>query len=198
MKKLIILDRDGVINKESAAYIKSPDEWIPIPGSLEAIAQLNQAGFTVVIASNQSGVGRGLFSLETLNKIHQKMERTLKKYGGRIDKIYFCPHTPDDHCKCRKPKSGLFDQIKKDYAINLKNVYAIGDSKRDLDAAKACKKILVLTGHGKETLDKNPDVIKTVALKNDLAEAAAFIIHSQGLMQPKQTKQNIHQLHRWT
>ncbi|OGT68643.1 MAG: D-glycero-beta-D-manno-heptose-1,7-bisphosphate 7-phosphatase [Gammaproteobacteria bacterium RIFCSPLOWO2_02_FULL_42_9] len=178
MKKLIILDRDGVINKESAAYIKSPDEWIPITGSLEAIAQLNKANFTVVVASNQSGVGRGLFSPETLEQIHQKMQRALKKYGGHIDKIYFCPHTPDDHCKCRKPKSGLFDQIKKDYDINLKKIYAVGNSKRDLDAAKACKKILVLTGHGKETLDENPAIIKTVTVKNNLAAAAAFILSS--------------------
>lgn len=163
-EKLIILDRDGVINKESAAYIKSPDEWIPIPGSLEAIAQLNQAGFTVVIASNQSGVGRGLFSLETLNKIHQKMERTLKNTAAVLIKFIFVrthlmiiANAENRKAVCSIKLKRLCDQFK--------NVYAIGDSKRDLDAAKACKKILVLTGHGKETLDKNPDVIKTVAVK---------------------------------
>jgi len=108
---LVILDRDGVINRESDAYIKSPEEWIPLPGSLEAIARLNRAGFTVVVASNQSGVGRGLFDLNALDAIHSRMQAELAKVGGKIDTIFYCPHKPEDNCDCRKPKAGLFTQI---------------------------------------------------------------------------------------
>ncbi len=180
MKKLIILDRDGVINQDSDDFIKSPDEWIPIPGSLDAIAKLNKAGFIVVVATNQSGVGRGYFTLEILKKIHQKMQDELKKHGGLVDKIYFCPHTPEYHCECRKPKSGLFTQIQQDYAVDFQQTYCIGDSKRDIQAGltAGCKNILVLTGHGKDTLDANPTMIKKIIVKNDLAEAVEFIFHS--------------------
>jgi D-glycero-D-manno-heptose 1,7-bisphosphate phosphatase len=158
--KLIILDRDGVINEDSPDYIKLPDEWHPITGSLEAIAKLNQAGYTVVVATNQSGIGRGYFSLETLQKIHQKMHQELKKVGGKIDKIYFCPHTPDDNCDCRKPKTGLFKQIAQDYKIDLKDAINIGDTLRDIQAGEAfgCRNILVLTGKGKKTLQNNPEI----------------------------------------
>jgi len=158
--KLLILDRDGVINEDSPDYIKSPDEWHAIAGSLEAIAKLNQAGFTVIVATNQSGVGRGYFSQETLQKIHQKMHQELKKGGGKIDKIYFCPHKPDDNCDCRKPKTGMFKQIAQDYKIDLQGAINIGDTLRDIQAGEAlgCRNILVLTGKGEKTLQDNPDI----------------------------------------
>jgi len=158
MKKLIILDRDGVINFDSSDYIKSEAEWHPIPGSLEAIALLNQHGFKVVIASNQSGIARGLFDLITLQQIHQKMQTAILEAGGKIDKIYFCPHAPEDHCLCRKPKPGLYHQIEKAYDLDFKTspTPSIGDSLRDLEAAEAagCRPMLVLTGNGKKTAER--------------------------------------------
>ncbi|OGO90262.1 MAG: D-glycero-beta-D-manno-heptose-1,7-bisphosphate 7-phosphatase [Coxiella sp. RIFCSPHIGHO2_12_FULL_42_15] len=149
---LIILDRDGVINFDSDNYIKSPEEWIPIPGSLEAIAMLNQKKHTVVIATNQSGMGRGYYLRSMLEAIHQKMQQELLKKHGHIDGIYFCPHTPEDHCACRKPRPGLLLQIKKDYPDLFPQAVLIGDALRDLQAARAagCKAILVKTGKGSE------------------------------------------------
>ncbi|MBI5040894.1 MAG: D-glycero-beta-D-manno-heptose 1,7-bisphosphate 7-phosphatase [Gammaproteobacteria bacterium] len=148
--RLVILDRDGVINEDSDAYIKSPDEWVPIPGSLEAIARLNHAEYRVVVATNQSGVARGLFTMDTLNRIHEKMHRALAELGGNVDAIFFCPHAPDDHCVCRKPKPGLFQEIEQRLGVSLGNVPAIGDSLRDLKAALAvgAQPLLVLTGKG--------------------------------------------------
>jgi D-glycero-D-manno-heptose 1,7-bisphosphate phosphatase len=148
--KLVILDRDGVINHDSAAYIKSPDEWKPIPGSLQAIARLNQAGCHVVVATNQSGVGRGLFEMATLNAIHDKMHRALAQVGGRIDAVFFCPHAQDAGCACRKPRPGLLLEIAARFNVDLKGVPAIGDSLRDLQAAAAvgALPLLVLTGKG--------------------------------------------------
>lgn len=158
MRKLIVLDRDGVINFDSPEFIKSEKEWHPIPGSLEAIAMLNQHGFTVVIATNQSGIARGFFDTNILERIHQKMQDCLADLGGKIDKIYVCPHGPDDHCLCRKPKPGLYQQIAKDYTLDLSasRIPAIGDSLRDLEAAEAAgyAPILVLTGNGKNTAEK--------------------------------------------
>jgi len=153
ISKLIILDRDGVINEDSDAYIKTPDEFIPIPGSLKAIAQLNQAGYTVVIATNQSGIARGFYNEQTLHDIHNKLEQLLMKQGGRVDRIYFCPHGPSDNCNCRKPKPGLMQQILADYAISNHNVISIGDSLRDLQASAAVgiQSILVRTGKGRIT-----------------------------------------------
>jgi D-glycero-D-manno-heptose 1,7-bisphosphate phosphatase len=151
--KLVILDRDGVINHDSDSYIKGPDEWRPIPGSLEAITRLNQAGYHVVLATNQSGVGRGLFEVSTLNAIHDKMHRALSQIGGRIDAIFFCPHAQDADCSCRKPRSGLFEEIAKRFNVDLKGVPAVGDSLRDLTASAAvgASPILVLTGKGEKT-----------------------------------------------
>ena len=151
--KLIILDRDGVINQDSDQYIKSPDEWKPIPGSLDAIARLNQWGWRVVVATNQSGIGRGLFVMDTLNAIHDKMMRAVAQAGGRIDAIFFCPHTNVDSCQCRKPKPGLFKEIAARFNADLTGVPAIGDSLRDLQAAIAvgAQPILVLTGKGPKT-----------------------------------------------
>jgi D-glycero-D-manno-heptose 1,7-bisphosphate phosphatase len=154
-KKLVILDRDGVVNRDSDAFIKSPDEWVPIPGSLEAIARLNQAGYRVVIASNQSGIGRGLFDMVTLNEIHEKMHRQLAALGARVDAIFFCPHTPNDNCDCRKPKPGLLEQIIQRFEADPASTPMVGDSLRDLQAGAALglSSHLVLTGKGQETLD---------------------------------------------
>ena len=152
--KLIILDRDGVINVDSALYIKSPAEWKPIEGSLEAIARLNQAGYRVVVATNQSGIGRGLFDMDTLNAMHEKMHKRLAAVGGRVDAIFYCPHTADEKCDCRKPKPGMFERIAKLYNIDLKGVPTIGDSLRDLQAGSAagCTPFLVRTGKGEKTV----------------------------------------------
>lgn len=151
--KLVILDRDGVINQDSNAFIKHPDEWIALPGSLDAIARLSQAGWRVVVASNQSGIARGLFSMDTLNAIHAKMRRELAQAGGAIDAIFVCPHGPADGCDCRKPKAGLFTDIGRRYDFELKGVPAVGDSLRDLQAASAagCSPWLVMTGNGPKT-----------------------------------------------
>jgi D-glycero-D-manno-heptose 1,7-bisphosphate phosphatase len=148
--QLVILDRDGVINEDSAAYIKSPEEWIPIPGSLEAIARLHRAGWHVVVATKQYGIARNLFDSDTLVRIHDKMHRCVSAAGGLIDAIFFCPHGPQDNCNCRKPRPGLFLDISRRLRISLNGVPAIGDSLHDLQAAKAvgARPILVRTGKG--------------------------------------------------
>lgn len=147
--KLVILDRDGVINEDSAEFIKSPDEWNPIPGSLEAISRLNHAGYKVAVATNQSGLARGLFDVLTLNAIHHKMHQLLSKKGGHVDAIFYCPHGPDDGCSCRKPEPGLLKEIEKRYGSNLTDVPVMGDSMRDLDAAIAVDAIPILIRTGK-------------------------------------------------
>ncbi|CAG9163804.1 D-glycero-beta-D-manno-heptose 1,7-bisphosphate 7-phosphatase [Cupriavidus pinatubonensis] len=154
--KFVVLDRDGVINLDSDQFVKSPDEWVPIEGSLEAIAAMNQAGYRVVVASNQSGIGRGLFEMSALNAMHEKMYKALAHLGGRVDAVFFCPHTAADSCDCRKPKPGLLDQISERFGIELKGVPIVGDSLRDLEAGVAvgCTPHLVLTGKGQKTLDK--------------------------------------------
>ena len=151
--KLAIIDRDGVINYDSDQYIKTPAEWKPIPQSLEAIARLNHAGYRVVVATNQSGVGRGLFDMSTLNAIHDKMYRALANVGGRIDALFFCPHMDENNCDCRKPKPGMLLDIAKRFNVDLKNILFIGDSLKDLQAAQAvgAKPILVRTGKGEKT-----------------------------------------------
>jgi D-glycero-D-manno-heptose 1,7-bisphosphate phosphatase len=148
--KLVILDRDGTINQDSDDYIKSPEEWIPLPGALEAIARLNHAGWQVVVASNQSGLGRGLFDMATLNAMHAKMNKHLSAVGGRIDAVFFCPHGPEDKCPCRKPLPGLFEQIGERLGMDLKGTHVVGDSLRDLQAGVAvgCTPHLVHTGKG--------------------------------------------------
>ena len=151
--KLIVLDRDGVINHDSAAYIKTPNEWRPIAGSLNAISRLNQAGFHVIVATNQSGIGRGFFDMAALNAIHDKMHKALAQAGARIDAIYFCPHTAEDHCHCRQPKTGMFEDIARRLNTPLAGVPLVGDSIRDLQAAATVGALpmLVLTGNGKKT-----------------------------------------------
>ena len=151
--KLIVLDRDGVINADSPDFIKSPDEWHALPGSLEAIAKLSKHGWTVTVASNQSGVGRGLLSGADLEAIHRKMRLELGKLGGRIDRVYVCPHHPDAGCQCRKPRAGLLRDIEQHYGARLQGVPVVGDSLRDLQAARrvGARPILVLTGNGERT-----------------------------------------------
>lgn len=146
--KLIILDRDGTINRDSDDYIKSPDEWLPLPGAIEAIARLCLGGWHIAIASNQSGLGRGLFDLATLNLMHDKMNKLLAAAGGRVDAIFFCPHLPQDHCQCRKPLPGLFEKIGERFGVALDQVHAVGDTLRDAQAAAlaGCQTHLVCTG----------------------------------------------------
>jgi D-glycero-D-manno-heptose 1,7-bisphosphate phosphatase len=177
--KLIVLDRDGVINHDSAHFIKSPDEWRPIPGSLEAIARLNHAGYRVVVATNQSGIGRGLFDMATLNLIHEKMYKALALAGGRVDAVFFCPHTGDSDCECRKPKPGMLREIGQRFAIDLADVPVIGDSLRDLQAAEAvgAKPMLVLTGKGEKTL-REGNFPKNTVIFPDLAFAASALLAS--------------------
>ena len=151
--QLIILDRDGVINFDSDQFIKNPEEWKPIPGSLEAIARLNQAGYRAVVATNQSGIGRGLFDMPMLNAIHDKMHKACALVGARIDAVFYCPHTADSHCLCRKPKTGMLEEIAARYNIGLAGVPAVGDSLRDLQSAATmgAQPYLVLTGKGFKT-----------------------------------------------
>lgn len=172
--KLIILDRDGVINQDSDQFIKSPDEWKPIPGSLEAIAKLNQWGWRVVVASNQSGVGRGLFGMDTLNAINDKMVKSLAQVGGRLDAIFFCPHAADSTCDCRKPKPGMFMQIAERFNADLNGVPAVGDSLRDLQAGitVGCQPYLVLTGKGLKTRE-DPALPEHTLVYPDLAAVVA-------------------------
>ena len=171
--KLVILDRDGVINYDSDDYIKSPQEWNPIPGSLEAIARLHREGFRVVVASNQSGVGRGLFDMDTLMKIHVKMVDAVRARGGDIDAVFFCPHTPDDGCRCRKPKPGLYEEIADRLKTTLAGVWVVGDDERDVQAARAvaARPALVRTGHGRRTLRKGRE-LEGVPVYDDLAAFA--------------------------
>ncbi|HTN66123.1 MAG TPA: D-glycero-beta-D-manno-heptose 1,7-bisphosphate 7-phosphatase [Burkholderiaceae bacterium] len=151
--KLIILDRDGVINHDSDEFIKSPAEWMPIDGSLEAIARLNQAGYRVAVATNQSGIARRLFDMVTLNAIHQKLHVRAQHVGARIDAIFYCPHAADDACDCRKPKAGLLHEIARRFDTSLQGVPSVGDSLRDLQAGAeaGCLPYLVLTGKGEQT-----------------------------------------------
>jgi D-glycero-D-manno-heptose 1,7-bisphosphate phosphatase len=152
--KLVILDRDGVINYDSDQFIKNPAEWKPIPGSLEAIARLNQAGYRVVVATNQSGIGRGLFDMSMLNTIHNKMHKACALVGAHIDAIFFCPHIDENECNCRKPKSGMLEEVAARYNLgSLKGVPTVGDSLRDLQSAAALGALpyLVLTGKGLKT-----------------------------------------------
>lgn len=181
MTKLVILDRDGVINLDSPNFIKSPEEWIPIPGSLEAITRLNQAGFKVAVATNQSGIAKGLFTLDILENIHLKMKQALFAINGRIDGIFFCPHTDTDYCNCRKPKTGLFEQIADFFQIETferQTIFAIGDSLRDLEAAKAAhfSPIMVLTGNGEKTLTQLPDSLNEIERFEDLFQAVTWIL----------------------
>jgi D-glycero-D-manno-heptose 1,7-bisphosphate phosphatase len=175
-KRFVILDRDGVINEDSDSFIKSPEEWRPIPGSLEAIALLNRHGYEVVVITNQSGIARELFDRTTLEKIHAKMRSLVAQQGGRIAAIYVCPHGPADHCACRKPKPGLLEQFAQEQKVRLNNIPLIGDAQRDIDAALAvgASPILVRTGKGEKTLAAHPHL--TIPIFKDLYDATRSIV----------------------
>lgn len=177
--KLLILDRDGVINQDSDAYIKSLDEWIPIPGSIEAIAQLSKAGWAVAVATNQSGIARGYYSLATLDAMHARLRELVAAQGGEVGLIVYCPHGPDDGCDCRKPRPGMLRTIANHYAVDLAGVWFVGDSKGDLEAARAvdAQPVLVRTGKGEQTLSKG--VPEATLIFDDLASIASALIHTQ-------------------
>jgi D-glycero-D-manno-heptose 1,7-bisphosphate phosphatase len=174
----LILDRDGVINEDSDEFIKSPEEWVPIPGSIDAIAQLTKEGYRIVVITNQSGVARGLFDLSTLERMHIKMISMVEMAGGKIEAVFFCPHGPEHGCDCRKPKPGLFHAAASHFDFDLAGVPAIGDSYRDLEAAKAvgALPILVETGKGLRTLARHPDL--DVPVFSNLYEAAQHLLQS--------------------
>ncbi len=176
-KKFIILDRDGVINEDSDDYVKSAEEWYPIPGSLEAIAKLKKADYTVVIATNQSGIGRGLFGFEEFEEMCEKMDVMLDQVGGYIDGIFLCPHTPEDDCDCRKPLPGMFEQIAEEFEMDLSGVPIVGDSLRDLQAGQAvgCTPYLVKTGKGERTIAKG-EGLEGVVIFEDLAEFVESVL----------------------
>ena len=179
--QLIILDRDGVINEDSDEYIKSPSEWKPIRGSLEAIARLHRAGWRVIVATNQSGIARGLFDLDTLARIHKTMHQRVVETGGLIDAVFFCPHGPDDNCNCRKPLPGMYLDIAERLRISLKGVPAVGDSLRDILAAEAAgaTPVLVKTGKGFGTVS-DPQLDPDVRVYDDLYSAVDALLKSAG------------------
>jgi len=172
----VLLDRDGVINYDSDDYIKSPEEWKPIPGSLEAIALFNNHDYKVAIITNQSGLNRGLYNEETLAKIHQKMQQLTNEKGGEIDSIFYCPHIPEDNCNCRKPKPGLLKEFAKEKNKSLNNIYFVGDKLGDIQAAEAvgANPILVKTGKGQKTIECNPGINHPIF--ENLYDAAKFIV----------------------
>jgi D-glycero-D-manno-heptose 1,7-bisphosphate phosphatase len=179
---LIILDRDGTINEDRDDYVRSPEEWTPLPGALEAIARLNHAGWHTVLATNQSGLGRGLFDMAALNAMHVKMHQMLAKVGGRIDAVFFCPHTPDENCTCRKPLPGLIEQIGQRYGVDLRTVPIVGDSLRDLQAgyAMGCRPHLVRTGKGANLSES--EVLREVPgtlFHDDLPAFAEYMIQQE-------------------
>ena len=196
--KLVILDRDGTINEDREDFVKSPEEWVPLPGALEAIARLNHAGWHVVIASNQSGLGRGLFDMAAVNAMHAKMNQLLARQGGRIDAVFLCPHAPDDPCSCRKPLPGLFEQIGERYGVNLRDVPAVGDSLRDLQAgvAAGCEPHAVLSGKlgeaGEEERGRDLAQVPSVTVHQNLA---TFVEHL--LQRERQRRGGPDDLHGW-
>jgi D-glycero-D-manno-heptose 1,7-bisphosphate phosphatase len=190
---LIILDRDGTINEDRDDYVKSAEEWVPIPGALEAIARLNQAGWNTVIATNQSGLGRGLFDMAALNAMHAKMNTMLAKLGGRIDAVFFCPHIPDEPCECRKPMPGLFVQIGERFSADLSTVPVVGDSLRDLQAGVAvgCRPHLVRTGKGRLTEAAHVEQwVPDTQVHDDLPAFAEYLIQQERVVRGTTGKTN--------
>jgi D-glycero-D-manno-heptose 1,7-bisphosphate phosphatase len=183
--KLIILDRDGTINEDRDDFVKTADEWVPIPGALEAIARLNHAGWHTVIATNQSGLGRGTYDMSALNAMHAKMNQMLAKQGGRIDAVFFCPHAPEDACNCRKPLPGLFEQIGERFGVDLSGVPSVGDSLRDLQAGAAvgCSTHLVRTGKGARLSEAGLAAlcaqVPGTAVHDDLAAFAEHMVREE-------------------
>lgn len=180
--RLVILDRDGVINHDSDEFVKTPAEWLPIDGSIDAVAKLCQAGFTVAVATNQSGIGRNLMDTTALEAIHDKLRSQVRAAGGDVDRIAYCPHHPDDGCDCRKPAPGLYMQLSRAYGLPLDGVPVIGDTMRDLEAARAvnARAILVLTGNGEKTAAELHQRGETVETFADLDAAAAALIAESG------------------
>ncbi|MGM0564734.1 MAG: D-glycero-beta-D-manno-heptose 1,7-bisphosphate 7-phosphatase [Pseudomonadota bacterium] len=181
-QKWIVLDRDGVINEDSDEYVKSAEEWIPIPGSLEAIARLKRAGYGIAVATNQSGLGRGLFYFDAFEAMCEKMDVLLDQVGGWVDGIFLCPHAPEDSCDCRKPKPGLYHQIIEAFELDsLEGVVTVGDSLRDLQAGRAvgCRPVLVKTGKGERTLERG-EGLEGVAVYDDLASVVDALLERQG------------------
>ncbi len=176
-RPLIVLDRDGVINRESDAFVKSAEEWQALPGSLDAIAKLHHAGWVIAIATNQSGLARGKFGLAELTAMHSKLQRALADRGARIDGIFFCPHGPDDGCHCRKPRSGLYDEITRYFNRRIDGAISVGDSRRDLQAAEhaGATPVLVRTGNGAAT-EKTLGTLAHVAVYDDLAAAVDALV----------------------
>jgi len=176
----LILDRDGVINHDSDDYIKSPEEWLPLPGSLEAIAIANRAGFHVIVVTNQSGLARGYFDINTLNAIHKKMNQKIARLGGRIEAIFFCPHAPDEGCDCRKPKPGMLNEIRDRLNISLEKVWFVGDTFADIQAARSADAVpvLVRTGKGEKTLAADND-LTGVSIYPDLASCIEALVNEK-------------------
>lgn len=177
-RQLVILDRDGVLNQESSAFVKSTDEWQPLPGSMEALGLLSASGYTIAVATNQSGIARGLFDRKALQAMHRKLRRLAAKQGGRVDRIVYCPHGPDDACDCRKPRPGLLLRLARHYGVSLRGVPVVGDSLRDLDAAEAAaaKPVLLLTGNGIQTSAKLAKLGRTVETHEDLLAFARSLV----------------------
>ena len=177
-KGLVILDRDGVINQDSDEFVKSADEWLPIPGSINAVAALSGAGYTIAVATNQSGLARGLFDEDALDAMHDKLRELVATAGGRVDYIVVCPHGPDDNCDCRKPKPGMYLQIAEHFGISLQGVPVIGDTLRDLEAATAAgaQAMLVRTGNGTTTEGLLTGELASAPVFDDLAAAALHIL----------------------
>lgn len=175
---LVVLDRDGVINRDSRNFVKSADEWLPLPGAPAAVARLSQAGFTVAVATNQSGLARGLFDRRALTAMHRKLRRLVAREGGRVDRIVVCPHAPDDGCRCRKPEPGLLERLGRYYRTSMDGVPVVGDSLRDLQAAAAvgARPILVRTGNGRKTEAELPADLSGTDVFDDLTEAVDALI----------------------
>jgi D-glycero-D-manno-heptose 1,7-bisphosphate phosphatase len=185
---LVILDRDGVINFDSDDYIKTVEEWQPIPGSIEAIAALSKAGYRIAVATNQSGLGRGYFSEFTLANMHNLLLDLVEEAGGSIETIVFCPHKPDEGCACRKPETGLIDQIEAELNLSSAGAWYVGDAAKDMELAgrKSCKGVLVRTGKGRETESRlEADMKNAILVVDDLAEAARAIINADGKVASK-------------
>jgi D-glycero-D-manno-heptose 1,7-bisphosphate phosphatase len=183
---LVILDRDGVINEDHHDFIKSLAEWIPLPGSIDAIARLSQHGFTVTVATNQSGLGRGKFTLDDLEAMNERLDELVEDAGGELAGIFYCPHTPEDDCDCRKPKAGLIDAIEREFGESPRGAWFIGDSQRDLEAGlqRDCIPVLVLTGNGETTraavAADNSGKWRDLRIYADLAAAADALINENG------------------
>lgn len=177
---LVILDRDGVINRDSKEFVKNTNEWVPLDGSIEAIADLSRAGFTVAVASNQSGIARGLFDPNALDAMHSKLDTLVEAAGGKVDRIVVCPHGPDDGCRCRKPKPGLIEDLLDHYGVDAGSVLVVGDSLRDLEAASAAGAlpILVRTGNGSKTAAALTGDLSSVATFEDLRDFASSLLES--------------------